>query len=372
LVKAKYKDAGTIDMATIEKMMRDNSTIGLMVATIFIISLQVTALIPLIAYPLEQFSNPNQVLLPTNITYIVAYFLAPLVYYVGVSLLLNPKRIVSPFYAQIGTIGILTMMLTYRVATTISATDQLLQNLVNTIVVLTLLFGEAGYFQLQFVRWIVGLNYDSVDRASFLVEGMSFDSVKDALGKSFIDLYGFGKPNQEGNVWILSKYGVRSKWSLILVIGQQPGIPDNSIIATAAFQRGICAIVKTKQASSSRNEIVNNIKGKLGSINPKIQLIPIPDDQLDDDASILAHSKAKEITISKLGIVAETARAISLFYKVLIALTLFAIVGLILTQVLTSGNYLELIIALLVALGVEIGIPLHSDIREQLLKRKTS
>jgi len=357
-------------MATLEESLtRDNAKAGLIVAMLLIMSFQVVALIPLIAIPLEALTTPGQVLFITNIPYLIAYLAIPLVYYVGVSLLFNPKRIVSPFYAQIGTIGIITMMLTYRVATTMSATLILLQNMIQTIAILVLFFIEVGYIQLRFVRWIVGLNFDTVDSLSFLVEGIPPDKLVAVLGDGFLNAWYFSKTYHNEKVWVLKKHDQRSKCSLIVAIGEQTGNPNNSLIATVGFQRGFHAIMKTDKASNIRNEIVNNIKGKLTSYDPKIEIKSI--EQLNDDASTLAYTKALAITVSKLGIVTEKAKYIPLYYKILVVCTLLAIVGFSLLQVLGYGSYGDWVLTLLIALSLEIGIPLHDQLRDQLSKRKS-
>jgi len=353
-----------------ELLKRDDSAVGLIAATLLIMSMQIVALMPLIAMPLESLMNANQILLPVNIPYFVAYFTIPLFYYIGVSLLFSPKRIVSPLYVQIGTTSIISMMLAYKVATTISPTVTLIQNLVQTIAFWALLSGEIGVIQLWLARWVIGLSLDSIDRVSFLIEGMSPEQLVAVLGDSFINTYYFGKPSQKEKVWIISRQDRRSKCSMIIAVGEQAGNPNNAIIATVAFQRGTYAIRKTKRASDIRDEIVNNIRGKLANSNPKIAVTPIPIEQLNDEASSVAYIQAQDITVSKLGVMAEKAKIIPPYYKVLIVFTLLAMIGLSFAQLLNYGSYIELIIALIIALGLEIGIPLREELRDQSSKRK--
>lgn len=359
------------NIVTMEELLkRDDSAVGLIAATLLIMSMQIVALMPLIAMPLESLMNANQILLPVNIPYFVAYFTIPLFYYIGVSLLFSPKRIVSPLYVQIGTTSIISMMLAYKVATTISPTVTLIQNLVQTIAFWALLSGEIGVIQLWLARWVIGLSLDSIDRVSFLIEGMSPEQLVAVLGDSFINTYYFGKPSQKEKVWIISRQDRRSKCSMIIAVGEQAGNPNNAIIATVAFQRGTYAIRKTKRASDIRDEIVNNIRGKLANSNPKIAVTPIPIEQLNDEASSVAYIQAQDITVSKLGVMAEKAKIIPPYYKVLIVFTLLAMIGLSFAQLLNYGSYIELIIALIIALGLEIGIPLREELRDQSSKRK--
>jgi hypothetical protein len=262
------------------------------------------------------------------------------------------------------------MMLAYKVATTISPTVTLIQNLVQTIAFWALLSGEIGVIQLWLARWVIGLSLDSIDRVSFLIEGMSPEQLVAVLGDSFINTYYFGKPSQKEKVWIISRQDRRSKCSMIIAVGEQAGNPNNAIIATVAFQRGTYAIRKTKRASDIRDEIVNNIRGKLANSNPKIAVTPIPIEQLNDEASSVAYIQAQDITVSKLGVMAEKAKIIPPYYKVLIVFTLLAMIGLSFAQLLNYGSYIELIIALIIALGLEIGIPLREELRDQSSKRK--
>jgi hypothetical protein len=362
-------------MITTEELVnKGNSTVGLIVATLFVMSLQIVALIPLIAVPLEPLAITSGVLYPTNIPYIVGYFTIPLIFYIGASLLLNPKRIISPFYAQVGTIAIITMMLAYKVAVTpISTTVQMLtlvQSLVQTIIFWAMFLVEFGVVQLWVVRKVVGLSFDSVDRVSFLIESKSLKDVIALLGNSFINTYHFDKPFQRGVVWVIRRFDNRTRSALIIAVGEQVGNPKNCIIATVAYHKGMYVINKSKASSDIRDEIFSNIKGKLLAIDPKIKAIRVPEESLNDDASTVAYEEARDVTVSKLGIVSEKARDIPLYYRVLIGGTLIALIGLVLAQLLNYGAFIELIAAVLIALGLEIGLPLRDELRDQLSKRK--
>jgi uncharacterized membrane protein len=362
-------------MVTVEELVnKGNSTVGFIVATLLVMSLQIVSLIPLIAVPLEPLMTTSVVLYPTNIPYIVAYFTIPLVFYICASLLLNPKRIISPLYAQIGTIAIITMMLAYRVATepisTLNEMLTLIQSLVSTIVFWAMLLGEGGFVQLLVVRKVVGLSFDSVDRVSFLIEGKSPKDVIVLLGNSFINTYHFDKPFQRGTVWVIRRFDNRTKSSLIIAIGEQIGNSKNCIIATVAYHKGMYVINKSKASSDIRDEFFSNIKGKLLAIDPNIKVIRVPDEGLNDDTSTIAYVEARDVTISKLGIISEKARDIPLYYRVLIGGTLIALIGLVLAQLLNYGSFIELIAVVLIALGLEIGLPLRDELRDQLSKRK--
>jgi hypothetical protein len=363
-------------MSTVEELVnKGNSTLGLITSTLLIISFQAVALIPLLLIPLEPLMTQSLVIYPTNMAYIVAYFAIPLIFYIGASLLLNPKRIISPLYAQIGTIAIITIILTFRASTTsIHTSDQmsaLVQSLFQTISFWAMLLVEGGVIQLLFVRWVIRLSFDSIDRESYFVEGKSPQEVVSLLGKSFLNAHHFEKPRQQGSVWITKRFDPRSKSSLIIAIGEQVGAPKNCIIATIAFRRGMYVIKRDKAASDIRDEMFDNIKGKLLTVDPNVRLIKLSDETLNDDASSVAYEEARDVTISRLGAISEKARDIPLYYKVLIGGTLIALVALVLAQLIGYGNFTELIATVIIALVLEIGLPLRDELREQLSKRET-
>ena len=357
---------------TVEELVnKGNSALGFIVATFLIMGLQVAALIPLTSLPLEFLMTESVIIYPTNIPYLVAYFTIPLFFYIGVSLLLNPKRIISPLLAQIGTIALVTIILAFKASMiSISTSDQmmvLIQSLASTISFWAMLLVEAGVIQLLFVRWVVGLSFDNVDRESYLVEGKSPQDVIVYFGKIFLATHHFEKPRQQSSVWITKRFDTRSKSSLVIAIGEQVGNPKNSIIATVAFRRGMYVIKKDETSSAIRDEI---IRGKLLEIDPSRKPIKVSSENLNDDASIIAFEEARDITISKLGTISEKTRDIPLFFKILISGTLLAIIALTLLQLLGYGYFTELIATLIIALVLEIGLPLRDELQNRLSKRK--
>jgi len=168
-------------------------------------------------------------------------------------------------------------------------------------------------------------------------------------------------------VWITKRFDTRSKSSLVIAIGEQVGNPKNSIIATVAFRRGMYVIKKDETSSAIRDEI---IRGKLLEIDPSRKPIKVSSENLNDDASIIAFEEARDITISKLGTISEKTRDIPLFFKILISGTLLAIIALTLLQLLGYGYFTELIATLIIALVLEIGLPLRDELQNRLSKRK--
>lgn len=364
-------------MGTVENtIIRGNSVVGFIVASLLIIAVQIFALFPVLSAPIVSLLQENKTLLPDAL-YLFGFFILPLIYYIIVSLLLNPKRIISPLYTQVGTIAIFIIIFTFRMATTIptliltpTQSSNLMENIASTLTLWGMLLAEIALFQHYIVRWVVGVSFDSVDRKSFAVEGITPNEIIALLGKNFIETHHFTKPCQHGSVWLIKKYDYRTKNALIIAIGEQIENSNNSIIATVAYHKSMYVIKKEKTASDTQQEFLETIKARLLITNAKIKIIKLPDDKLCDDSSLIAYQEAQSITVSKLGVLSEKVQIIPITYKILIVISLIAFIGITLAQLLGMGNFLELIVAVLIALGLEIILPLRHELQSQLHKTK--
>ncbi len=354
---------------------KSNSVTGYLVATLIIISIQVLALFPLLIYPFNLFTDSQGTVFISNIPYLVAYAMIPIFYYITVSLLLNPKRIVSPVWGQTGTIAVLTVLLVYKWSTTnILPTNSielstLWQNLTQTIFTWGFVLLEIGLVQLLIVREVVRLSFDGVDKKSYLVNKAPPEIIA-LISKGFLATHHFEKPRKQGSVWITKRYDTKTKSALILAIGEANSA-NQTVIATIAYRKDFYVIKKSPSSSDIRDEIMENIKGKILVADKSVLITDIPINELHDDPSTVAFEEARDITISRLGTISEKVHDIPLYFKVMMVLTTIGIVGLALAQLANIGSYTELIITLIVALGLEIGLPLREELRSKLTIKKS-
>lgn len=226
-----------------------------------------------------------------------------------------------------------------------------------------------GYLQYFIVWWVVALNFDSVDRVSFLINAKT-EEVMTTLSDEFLDVWEFSRrkdnPKAKKNaVWVLKcrdTYGNR----VILTIGSHSVDKNKCILATVAFHRTLYSIESSKSASGMRTSIINDVKERLLKSNPQLNLTQL--DAVDDLVSSKAYSHALALTCPKTEITKEFLRNIPRYYLYGIIITLLALVFMIAAfalRFLDISTFVGAVIVLVVALLAELGVSLREELSRQ-------
>ena len=219
-------------MKILEKLEKESSTIGLVILTFLLISIQIIFFIPNLIQPIVFEENNAKIFLPTTPILIIIYFILPIIYCTIISILFKPKRILSPIYVQIGTIAFLLFLIIFKVtiSTNIQYPENLLSILISTIFLNMFFAVYIGFFQLLVIKWVVGLNFDSVDQKTYKIEGVSLDKLIEFLEKKFFNIWSFNK-NKKDKIYIFTRKDNRRKTSIIISIGSQDDDKNKLIFA---------------------------------------------------------------------------------------------------------------------------------------------
>lgn len=357
-------------MHILELIRKAQLTLDLLLVTIIIIPFQV-----LLLFSTVVLSESPETFAPHlgigSIPNLVSYFILTIVYCTITSLLFRPKRIVSPVNIQIGTVVSISLILIYRMMTvtnpqTLSQAATIIGNLTFSIAFLTMILIIAGAYQLFVVDWLVGLNFIGLEQKTFSISG-NMQTVVNNL--EFLTLRGY-KKHLGSNEEII--YKKRTNDQVIISLGS--GSDDNSsTLATTAFHKGNYSIESSKKASQFRDSAIFELSARLAANNSSIKLTEI--DAYDDPVSICARNWVNSYKISKIpnGETFESIiESISTFYRIVIGITIFTLIGLSAAywtnfSSFDFNTYITLTVGLIVALLIEIGIPL----RDEVLKKKT-
>lgn len=308
-----------------------------------------------------------------NILYFAGYVILTIVYCIILSLAFHPKRIVSPINVQVGTATVLSAFLIYsqtanmRITSTIQALE-LFESLALATIILTFFLVAVGVFQFLVVKWVVALNFDSVDRMSFLVDGKTEEIMK-ILGDEFVDVWEFSRrkdnPRAKKPIWVLKcrdPYGN----SIILTLGSYSGDEKKCVLATVAYHKGLYSISESKTSSGMRVSIINDVRERLRQSDLKLSLAQM--DGVDDPVSSKAYSHALASTLPKTEITKEFFRNIPRYYLYGIIATSIALLSMsaaFALHLLDSGTYVGGVIVLVVALLAELGVSLREELSRQ-------
>jgi hypothetical protein len=342
----------------------------LLIVTIVLVPFQVLLLFSTIVLS----ENP-ETFVPTiglnSIPYFIAYFILTVVYCTLASLLFRPKRIISPVNVQLGTAVTFSIILIYRILTftnpkTISQLTTILGNQTSSMVVITIILLFTGFYQLLIVNWIVGVNFFGLDKKTYSVTG-SIQRVDKVL--QFLTLRRYTRhlgPNGE----IIYRKRTNDQVIISLSSGSTLG---SSTLATVAFHKGIYSLEPSKIASDFRDSVIFELSARLAAHDSSIKITEIH--SFDDPASICAHNCASSYSASKIpsaesfGAILER---ISTFYRIIIGITLFSLIGITIVywvhfNQFDFNTYVTITVGLLIALFIEVGIPL----REEIIRHKT-
>jgi hypothetical protein len=346
-------------MSTLEGMQKEQSTVNLFFATVLLIPFQL-----LVLFSMENAYLTSDTML---LWQLLGYFVMTIIYCIVTSLLFHPKRIISPINIQVGTA---TTFSIFKIYNTVQTTQFMstIGNLAGSLLFLTIFLIIIGWVQLPIVKWVIGLNFDSIDRTSFQIDGNLRDIMR-ILGDEFCNVWKFSRrrdnPKAKKPIWVMKRFSLNRDF-VVLAIGQSNN-KNKCILATVAFHADQYGISKTKNASEIRNSIINDIEVRLMSSN--LELNPTPLDKTDDAISTIAYEHAIAGTHSKIEITKGFFRNIPRFYRYAICITFIAFVGITIVfgmKLLDLSAYIGVAVVLVIALIIELGVPLREELSRQI------
>jgi hypothetical protein len=211
---------------------------------------------------------------------------------------------------------------------------------------------------------VVGLNFENVDRASFLVE-MSPKNFLKTTGDVLHDVWEFNRRKDSRKatkhiIWVLKTHDTYRN-SVVLTVGSVLENENKSIIGAVAYHVGPYGISVSKTASEMRKSIIRDINGLLAE-NSKPSLVPT--DGVDDTISRKAYTHALSVTRSKTEIASEFFRNIDWYYRFAIIFTgiAFSAVTYAYTQNFLDLNaYVGAVVVVVIAFVFEFGISLREE-----------
>ncbi|MCP8309349.1 MAG: hypothetical protein H3Z54_11770 [archaeon] len=306
-----------------------------------------------------------------------AYFIFNTIYCIIFSSIFSPKRIVSPFYIQLGTIAIAVLIIvdaSFRAPIyPVFQYNQFAINLVISSIFSFFLLGVLGLIQTEIVRWIVGLNEpdETLEKKTYSIDVES-KTVSDVMDKYFRNTWGLHK---EKDIRDIELFQLRkpSGESVVIALRRDPEDEKKCILATVAYQMGRYSISRTKEASAVRDSIIRDLREKLREkLREENKLASPPDfspHSLDDLASIRAYTIALRPTQSKFDAIREIWTKISRFYQFAIGFTFFTLVAISLAffgHIITDVNtYISTLVFLIIALVIELGTSLREEFRRR-------
>jgi hypothetical protein len=339
---------------------------GLFALTILGIAIQSLFFIPVITNGHQVFvvENSSEFIFPSDIILIIGIIIFPIIYCSIFSVILEPKTLVNPIWIDTGAIAIVIILTLYNVSYgTIPLKSQAVAVLGFLAFASCALVIVIGLFQWLTVRWVIRINFESADRVSYLIP-MKPKQILHKLGNSFLEDWDFSRECDVGDIYVLKREeGYRY---LLLEIGANPKDENSSILATVSYETKNNWIVKSDGALRKQKIIIGDIETRLGlTFHDNLS-------DLDDTVSRLADDNVKELSVSRLAVTWSFMSKMPRTFKVMFGLTFMLLISLsvahfaISTLGVSSDTYIGLIVALILAMALEIGLPL----RDELAKRK--
>lgn len=207
------------------------------------------------------------------------------------------------------------------------------------------------------------MNYDTSDRRSFIINLPPKEVVK-ILGKEFKKSRNFivKKEGTDEPIWILKCHDNFRNF-VIIAIGTYYKNKNQCILSTVAFRKDITWISKSETATAMNSSIIFDIKSRITEINSKVKFTPL--DKLDDFVSVKAFGYIQSETQSKINILYGFFQRITPFFRraIFITIVIFFILSVLSSLLcLDVNNYITIIIPIILALIIEVGIPLKDEL----------
>ena len=310
------------------------TTLHIIFAILFIIPFQAVLFFPLTFETLEQFREPPADIIQTDLILLIGFILLPIIYSIYISLILTPKRIVNPLYIQIGAFFIFSWAVINNALTeSAMITSQTFANLFIGLFFVAMYIGLIGFIQYIFVWWVIGLNYESSNQCSYLINCPPKKVMK-ILGKEFKRIQRFGREKvlneRTDNPIVTLKCEDNNRNSVIIGFGSYNDDENKCILATVTYHKRFSCIKKSLRANAMCESIIAYIEKKLRKENVKFSVDKL--DKVDDLVSISTFSLIENIIKSKFEILTYFYRKLSNFFRIAIFLTISF-------MILTFGAY---------------------------------
>jgi hypothetical protein len=346
---------------------RKTTSIGLIVLTFLAIALETVLFLPAILRAQQVFLIQHQaeLLLPTDWLSFLGFVILPIIYCSFASIALHPKTMVNPIHIQIGTSALVIILTLINLSTgSPTITAQLVGILSLSVVFSSVIVITIGIVQLMAVSWVIRMNYEDSDRISYIIK-LKPKEMLHKLGNSFLDDWTFSRERDVSEFWVLERND--NDRCLLLEVGANPKDDTQTILATVAYEIIGNFIVKSDSANRIRDAILCDIEKRIG-INFRDKTT-----DLDDPVSKLAFVNVENYAHSRIEMTWSFLRKLSRLFKVMLGLTLMLFLGLVVVyynfnepKIISSDTFVGALVVLMIALFVEIGIPL----REELQKTK--
>jgi hypothetical protein len=227
-----------------------------------------------------------------------------------------------------------------------------------------------GLSEVRFVRWFVGLNEESVDKQAYLID-KNPEEVMELLSKYLSESLHFKISKIGKKCWVLKR---ADEWnnSILMAIGPDPIDQNNySVIATVTFSVGRFTIRASKQASDMRDSVINDMQIRLSRSGSDLK----PVGEIENEISKIAYDARKTFTSSKIEVTQEAFRQIPKAYRTILYVVIGAFLLVTIAFALHVGNfdfntYLTLSSVFILAIVVDIGIPLSENVYRRRKRRR--
>lgn len=342
-------------------------SIGLIILTLLAIAVEPILFLPAItnARQIFLFQGQAELFVPTDLLSLIAFIILPIIYCSFASILLRPKTMVNPVIVQTGAFAVVIILILVN----LSYTQTVLTTQFVAILALLIAFSAAfviviGFFQWLIVYWVIRMGYEDSDRVSYIID-MKPKEFLHKLGNSFLDDWTFSRECDVGEFWVLERDD--NNRCLLLEVGANPKDDKQSILATVAYEIIGTFIVKSDSANRIRDIILNDIEKRIGvSFRNNTA-------DLDDPVSRLAFINVENLARSRIEVTWAFLRNLPRLFKVMLGLTVALLLGLTIMyfnfneqKIISSDTFIGALVVLIIALFVEVGIPL----RDELQKRK--
>jgi hypothetical protein len=343
-----------------------NFSVGYVIFTFLGIAVNTLFFIPTVSSAQQIFVIQGQaeLFIPTDLLLLFGFIIAPIIYCSFASIALDPKTRVNPIAVQLGTIALVIIMTLVNLSGGHVPLNVQFVGVLSFLVMFSASFiALVGIFQNIVVGWVIRLNFEDFDSVSYLIP-MKPKEILHKLGASFLDQWSFSRECDMGEIWVLESDN--KDRCVLLEIGETPDNENKSVLATIAYEKSGDWIVRSKIASDVRNTIIKDIEERL-NLKFRDNLI-----DLDNPVSRLADSNVKNLTRSRIEVTWKFFKNISKLFKVMVSLTIALLMGITILyfnfnqQVqLSSEAYIGIFIGLLIALFVEVGLPLRDELQKK-------
>ncbi len=361
-------------MAPFEKLRREDSAVSLLFWTAFLVAIQTILSISAIVSPtIAQISGSTSstpqyaiILFPTDPLIMAVYIGLPIILCTVFSMyLFHPKRIVSPLNVSIGTITVVTISITNKMANLVPSftSTQLLQIMGTGVVFCGMLLITLALVQTAVVRWLVGGNLGKLDRRSYSIN-KDYETIARTVGGDFLRFWNF-RLKHKTKECLVYKTRYPDGRTVVLAIGSNQKYKRKTILATVAFRTSFYGLESSDRASDLRDRIIRDLTGKLEENNSSLSISRL--NSSGDRVSEVAYDVAIKPTLSKIEITREFFRKLPTYYKVAIAITFVALIGMTIgwwfkIGGFDSNTYIGSVVFILITFLFELGFSLRQEV----------